>query len=212
MPRRKITPERKNEIIEGLYKCLASTGHEQVTIKDIARAANLSYGVIHYYFDSKKQIMLAVVDDFISRYGGLVQDRLTKAESAWDRLRIFITFAVERLILDPEASMFFLNLYQMAMNDEEIRSGAMSSYAYFRRAIRGILKYGIARGEFADVDVEKLAFLYAGCIEGMWLQMAMDPDLFDRETIETLLFETIASRIAKKDSGSEHGGTDTDVS
>ena len=197
MPRKIIAPERKKEIIAGLFKCLGNAGHEQVTIKDIAKAANLSHGVIHYYFDSKKDIMLALVEDFISRNESLMQDRLAKIESAWERLRAFISFAVERLVLDPETSMFFLNLYQMAMTDEEIRSGAMSTYAHFRRAIHELIEYGIARGEFAEVEPEKLAFFCVGCVEGIWLQMAMDPNLFDRETIESLLYEKIAAQIAK---------------
>ena len=189
MPRKIIAHERKKEIIAGLYTCLANTGHEQVTIKDIAKAADLSYGVIHYYFDSKKDIMLALVEDFVSNNEALMQDRLAKIESAWERLRAFIAFAVERLVLDPEASMFFLNLYQMAMTDEDIRAGAMSTYAHFRNGIREIVEYGVARGEFGGVRPERFAFYFVGCIEGMWLQVSMEPDLYDKRYIEKALCE-----------------------
>jgi AcrR family transcriptional regulator len=189
MARKKIAPERQKEIIAGLYKCLANAGHEQVSVKDIARAANLSRGVIHYYFDSKKDIMLALIEDFIGRNESLFQDIIEQIEPAWERLRAFISLSVERLVLDPEATMFFLNIYQMAMTDADIRAGAKSSYLHFRKAISNIVEYGTSRGEFVEVDPERFAFYLVGCLEGMWLQVSMDPELYDRETIENILCE-----------------------
>jgi AcrR family transcriptional regulator len=197
MARKKIAPERQKEIIAGLYKCLANAGHEQVSVKDIAKAANLSRGVIHYYFESKKDIMLALVEDFIGRNESLFQDVIQQIEPAWERLRAFISLSVERLVLDPEATMFFLNIYQMAMTDTDIREGAKSSYSHFRKAISDIVEYGISRGEFAPVDSELFAFYLAGCIEGMWLQVSMDPDLYDKGTIENILRENAHVKLLK---------------
>lgn len=197
MARKKIAPERKKEIIAGLYKCLANAGHEQVSVKDIAKAANVSRGVIHYYFDSKKDIMLALIEDFVGRNERLFQDVMHQIEPAGERLRAFISLSVERLVLDPEATMLFLNIYQMAMTDADIRDGAKSSYSHFRKAISNIVKYGISRGEFLDVDPERFAFYLAGCTEGMWLQMSMDPDLYDRETIENILYEHVRLELIK---------------
>ncbi len=203
MGRKKIAPERKKEIIGGLYKCLASTGHERVSVKDIAEAAGVSRGVIHYYFESKKDIMLAVVDDFIEGHENLFRDRLRPIDDPWERLRLFISLAVEHTVVDPEASMFFLNIYQMAMTDEDVRAGAMSSYAHFRGVVRQLVEYGISRGEFAEVDAEKFAFLLIGCMEGMWLQVAMNPALFDGAEIEKLVYEAAVSQLARRKSEHE---------
>jgi AcrR family transcriptional regulator len=198
MSRKKIAPERKKEIIDGFYKCLANTGHEQVTIKDIAKAADLSHGVIHYYFDSKKDIMLAVVQDFIERTADLMKERMLPLGSAWERLEAFVSYSVERLVLDREVSMFFLNFYQMAMTDADIRSGAVLSYSHFRGIVCGIAEYGIERGEFALADdgAEEFAFYFVSCIEGMWLQLSMDPTLFSKEEIERILMENARRRLS----------------
>ena len=200
MGRKKIAPERKKEIIAGLYKCLASTGHEQVSVKDIAEAAGVSRGVIHYYFESKKDIMLAVVDDFVEGHENLFRDRLKPVDDPWERLRLFISLAVEHTVVDPEATMFFLNIYQMAMTDEDVRAGTRASYAHFRDVIRLLVEYGVARGEFAKVDAERFAFYLVGCMEGMWLQLAMNPGLFDGAEIETLVYDTAVSQLAIKHS------------
>ena len=203
MGRKKIAPERKKEIIGGLYKCLANTGHEQVSVKDIAEAAGVSRGVIHYYFESKKDIMLAVVDDFIEGHETIFRDGLKPIEDPWERLRLFISLAVEHTVVDPEASMFFLNMYQMAMTDEDVRAGAVSSYSHFRGVVRKLVEYGISRGEFAKVDTERFAFLLIGCMEGMWLQVAMNPALFDAAEIESLVYEAAVSQLARRKSEHE---------
>ncbi len=200
MGRKKIAPERKKEIIAGLYKCLANKGHEQVSVKDIAEAAGVSRGVIHYYFESKKDIMLAVVDDFIEGHETLFRGRLQPIEDPWERLRLFISLAVEHTVVDPEATMFFLNIYQMAMTDEDVRVGTKASYAHFRGVVRLLIEYGVSRGEFEKVDAEKLAFYLIGCMEGMWLQVAMDPGLFDAEEIEKLVYESAVSQLAREQS------------
>lgn len=198
MARKKIAPERKKEIVAGLYKCLANTGHEQVTIKDIAKAANLSYGSLHYYFDSKKSIMFAVVEEFAQSHEKLFEEHVRRVESAWEQIRLGLSFAVEHFVVDPEASAFFLNLYQMALSDQEMRNVAVGIFGRLRSIFREVIEYGISRGEFIDVDPEISAFLLTGCFEGMWIQVAMDPDLYGREEIENILFETARRHLNPK--------------
>jgi hypothetical protein len=141
--------------------------------------------------------VLAVVEDFIERTADLMKERMLSLGSAWERLEAFVSYSVERLVLDREVSMFFLNFYQMAMTDEDIRSGAVLSYSHFRGIVCGIAEYGIERGEFALADdgAEEFAFYFVSCIEGMWLQLAMDPTLFSREEIERILMENARGRL-----------------
>ena len=54
------------------------------------------------------------------------------------------------------------------------------------------LGIGAALGEPSE-----FAFYFTGCIEGMWIQMAMDKDLFDKETIVDILHENAYIHLAK---------------
>lgn len=62
MANKNIQKERKKQIIEALHNCLLEKTYYETTIKDIAKKAGLNHGVLHYYFESKEQILLDYVD------------------------------------------------------------------------------------------------------------------------------------------------------
>lgn len=62
MANKNIQKERKRQIIKALHSCLLEKTYYETTIKDIAQKAGLNHGVLHYYFESKEQILLEYVD------------------------------------------------------------------------------------------------------------------------------------------------------
>ena len=54
--------ERREEIITGLMRAMASHGYRGATIGKIARAARLAPGLVHHYFRSKQEILVALVE------------------------------------------------------------------------------------------------------------------------------------------------------
>lgn len=52
---------RRAQIIDGLATCLQEHSYENTSVKMIAAAAGLAPGLIHYYFKSKDEILLAFV-------------------------------------------------------------------------------------------------------------------------------------------------------
>lgn len=198
MPRKKITNQRRKQILDGLFECLARGGHEQITIKDIANAASVSYGVMHYYFKSKKEIVFAFVEDYVRRQEEILRDLGAPDDPSWERLKKTLLFLVEKFIFDQKVDRVFLNLYQMASNDEDIRRCMKKSYQHFRKAIRDIIEYGISQGEFARVNPEKSALLFVGCVEGLFLQVAMDPALSNKKAVFDLLYENASLQLDPK--------------
>lgn len=63
MPRPSNTEERRAQIIAGMLKAVAEHGYEKASIQRIAAAAGLSSGLIHYHFESKQAILLALLEE-----------------------------------------------------------------------------------------------------------------------------------------------------
>lgn len=61
MPRATNTEERRGQIVNGLAQVMASKGYEGASVHAIAKAANLSPGLVHYHFKRKLEILLALV-------------------------------------------------------------------------------------------------------------------------------------------------------
>ena len=61
VPRPSNTQKRRAQIVDGMLTVMAATGYTGASIQAIARAAELSPGLLHYHFSSKEQILLAVL-------------------------------------------------------------------------------------------------------------------------------------------------------
>lgn len=198
MTRKRVAHQRREEIIKAFYTCLGRTGHDQVTVKEITKAAGLSYGALHYYFKNKRDIIIAVVDDYVERTGRRIQERVMYIESPWEMFRVFISLAVDLIILDDESSRFYLNVYQMSINDEGIRERITRGDRILRNAIAWIVEYGISKHEFLEVDSKVFGSFMASCILGMWIQTINEPSLFTREAAENLLYEVARNHLDPK--------------
>lgn len=67
MGRNKNTAQRRAEIVEGLLDVMSSAGYSGASVQSIARAANLTPGLLHYHFGSKQAILLALLDTLAER-------------------------------------------------------------------------------------------------------------------------------------------------
>ncbi len=54
--------QRRAQIVEGLRQVMAQHGYTGATIGAIARAAGLAPGLVHYHFQSKREILVALTD------------------------------------------------------------------------------------------------------------------------------------------------------
>ena len=91
---------RQRQIVRGLMRAMAKQGYAGAPISAIAREAGLTPGLVHYYFESKREILLAVLRAIhataIERY----EQRLARAgDDPWKRL-----FALTDALLEDASS------------------------------------------------------------------------------------------------------------
>jgi len=65
------TAQRREEIVGGLLRVMAAQGYGGATIAQIAEEAGLPSGIVHYHFESKKEILVAV----LGRLSRVVRER-----------------------------------------------------------------------------------------------------------------------------------------
>ncbi|TGV30769.1 TetR family transcriptional regulator [Mesorhizobium sp. M00.F.Ca.ET.186.01.1.1] len=54
-------------LIEQATACLAEKGYANVSLRDIAKESGVSLGILHYYFASKEDLLLAVIASYKAR-------------------------------------------------------------------------------------------------------------------------------------------------
>src|SRR6187431_1209340 len=74
---RRLDPaERRNQILDAANELFAERGYEDVLVEDIARAADVTRGLVHHYFGGRKEVFIALVE----RLGALREDQLRAPE------------------------------------------------------------------------------------------------------------------------------------
>lgn len=101
MGRPSNTKERRAQIIDALLSTMAKEGYERATVNAIAREANLAPGLVHYHFTNKQEILVALVEQLVTRLDERVEARL---EGASDAPRAKLYAVVDAYVaLGPEA-------------------------------------------------------------------------------------------------------------
>lgn len=78
MPRPSNTEERRQQIVEGLMRVMATSGYGGATIPLIAQAAGLSTGLVHYHFDTKQSILIELIKYLATKVNTRAQTRAVK--------------------------------------------------------------------------------------------------------------------------------------
>jgi len=195
MPRKSIAPQRRKQIINALFRCLADKGHESVTVKDIAKKANLHYGVIHYYFKSKDDIVSALSESIVTKYDRLLVEHTQSARSASEKVEAALDFLVDEFIFNRRLNRVFYNLVQMAFEHKTVRSALRKQLRAYRNRIAEVVEDGIQNGEFASHDAAESARLMVALIEGMALQWVIEPKALNRDEVRKLIGGAIGRRL-----------------
>ncbi|XXF80068.1 TetR/AcrR family transcriptional regulator [Myxococcaceae bacterium GXIMD 01537] len=124
MGRPSNTEERRQQIVDGLLRVMAERGYERASIQEIARAAGLSPGLVHYHFEDKQEILLTLVEQLSSRGRARVQARLGRAgPSARAQVDAFIdAFLATGADADPAAVAGWVTISAEAIRQPEVRA------------------------------------------------------------------------------------------
>jgi AcrR family transcriptional regulator len=162
---RTIPEETYEALMEATYRALCEHGYDDLTMRDIAAEFEKSRALVHYHYDSKADLLAAVLEWMVDRYEAYVFDELSEEDGPRETLETFVDVVLYGPD-DPEFDhwAFFTALLEFrsrAHRDERIREAVVRGYDRTIDVIRAMLEDGIARGAFREVDTEAAAhFLF----------------------------------------------------
>ena len=166
MGRPSNTDERRAQIVRGKRQVLAKVGYERASIADVARAANLSAGLVHYHFNNKLEILEVLVHDLLAERARLLEQKLSGAKKPLDA---FIEHHLHPgKDADPEALACWIVLTAEALREPKIKHAlALGLHETIGKA-EAILREGIEAKVFKKVDVGAAAAALVALIQGYY--------------------------------------------
>jgi AcrR family transcriptional regulator len=144
---------KKGEILDAATRVFAAKGFSSATTKDIANEADIGESTLYNYFDSKREIMLAILDEYKKLFDADFQEA-----TALPSREAFVELVDRTIDLFTSRVFFMRTLIAEAWIDNDI----LENYASVRlRQISGILQdffsKEIKAGIFKPIDPQLAA-------------------------------------------------------
>lgn len=153
-------------ILEKCQLLFSEMGFKQVTMKDICEATELSRGGLYSHFSSTGEVFKALLEKISGEDEFDIEEEIKKGVSAVDILNSSLT-RMRKEIEHPEDSLSIAIYEYSQMNDSEeivlLNKRAEEKWSK-------LIRYGISRGEFRQVDVKETVSVILYSYQGirMW--------------------------------------------
>jgi len=198
MDKDKVAEERRSQILEAALRCFAQKGYHQTTMDDIVEESGLSKGTLYWYYESKREIFLSVVEKWLGEWGRSLQGSLSPQDPPAEKLRKLNQAMIRSGLELRDLLPVVMEFWSHATQDETIKEMLRVMFEEYGSLIRGIIQEGITKGEFREADVHHLASILVAAYDGLLFQWVLNPETFPWPETATTLIETFLASMAKK--------------
>ena len=171
--------ETRKRILESAAQVFAAKGFHNAAVDDIVKASGTSKGAVYFYFESKDQIFLCLVEDYASILAYEIQTAVQRGRG----LVAQIEGAIVTLV---QSFQRHRNLAKIVLIDSfsvgpEFQGKRMALKAMLVEVLRGYLDRAVEDGKIAPQDTETAAYVWLGAISEVvlrWLNTGK-PDPLD---------------------------------
>jgi AcrR family transcriptional regulator len=190
--------QRRSQLIRAAYKVVGQKGYYDFTIRDIAREAGLSTGLVHYYFKNREDLLINLLKEMNANLKHYLNKALSELEDPRDKLLVFCDQAFN--LMDREKAYFsvLIDFWGQINHNNRIRQANIKLFQSYRDEIAAILKEGAAKDVFMVVDVKFTSVIIISLIQGTIIQYVIDNAAFDYREYTGRIKEQILSIVMKR--------------
>ncbi|MBS1683587.1 MAG: TetR/AcrR family transcriptional regulator [Bacteroidetes bacterium] len=202
--------DKKAAILIEAEKLFAEMDFDAVSVRDLAKAANVNIAMISYYFGSKEKLFEELIISRMANSQTTIQSIATDpALSSIDKLMAVVDFYTDRLMNNPNVHRM-INRELSSSNRPELRELLISKIETNKTYIGKMLEEGKANGTFReDADMGLVMINLFACIQYIvgspyysckMLDVPTEAQLFDpefRKRIKTYFKELFSHYLLK---------------
>jgi TetR/AcrR family transcriptional repressor of bet genes len=171
---------RREQIVSAAYQLARRGGLRAITIRDVARKAEISTGLVVFHFRTKERVLLALLDHVLATTITLaVGPEIEILADPLDRLIALLRQEMARLSAEPQHNRLFFEFWNEGMWNRAVRVRMQRELDRYRAAFRPMAAEVIASDplRFAGTTAESLAAVAVSFIKGCAVQSMVEPQL-----------------------------------
>ena len=183
--------EKRRTIIAGAIQAFEQEGYERASMDLVAELAGASKRTVYNHFESKKELLWAVVGELLAGQVERTQIPYSKTESLESQLGRFVDAEIF-LVTDPDRLSVIRLLTSIFVQNEALREDANKGEHCKSDHLTAWLRAAIQDDRIKTDDPELATKIFCGLVEGMITFPALCGTLFDNDDLKPLKDELIA--------------------
>lgn len=192
MPRPNVRSERVPQILQAAETVFARNGIAQTRVEDIALEAKLSKASLYLYFDSKDEIVEALLQRFFEAGFVELEQLVQGKQTVHKRLNKWSRHWAAQVQNHAALLSISFEFQAAAVRQSATRAVMQRYYRQYTAHMTRLIEQGVANGEFRPVDAGQTAIALMALLEGLLVLWAVDGSSLDlaraaEQSIEALV-------------------------
>lgn len=167
---------RRRQFIDAAWRCAAIKGYRDMTVDDVCAEARLSKGAFYGYFDQKRDLLIALLQDDAADLDALLEEQDASLRAV-AKLRAYARAVLKRSE-EPGRVQLRADLWTAMLTEKDVRSAFADSVQRRRVKLRRWIEQGVATGEVAEIPANALASILLALADGLLLHASIAPTAF----------------------------------
>ena len=195
LARHELAPTAER-IIKAARRILVKKGYPSLTMQEIEKESGVNRALVYYYFGSKAGLVEALVETLFEDPAFGYSDDVVQAPEGEQRRKALLAW-LRRIVRDRRSGRLLYELLPHFLRSRRLRMHVAGLYGAYRDFDGRCLASGVSGVD--QSDRESLGALSVAVVEGLGIQLAVDPHGFDEGGAYALWEEMVAAHLATKE-------------
>lgn len=173
MPRPSVEIERREQILAAACVVLADRGLQAFRVSDVAGQAGVSGGTVHYYFDSKQDVIAAAFEYNFAHSLDRRADLLDADRPPLEQLRQVVSSYLPSGVESQRAWRVWAELWAEGMRDKNLQEVNARLYGQWRNIVADLIRAAQQEGTARETDATTAADMLVAMVDGLAIQVLL---------------------------------------
>lgn len=204
-----LVEARKAAVLDTAEGLLAVHGFDALRLRDVAKAAGVSVGLIQHYFTTRDELLRETMRTASQRRA----QQWTRLANGHEQAREKLTALLEGALNDRHRCVIWLETCAAASRHTELIPDVQRTQDAWRAVMRTAIQAGVADKDFNPaIPVEDIVNLLVSLIDGLMLATATEPSVPGDREHRVKLLRDAAQRLLREGEGRPHSKPESDPS
>jgi AcrR family transcriptional regulator len=189
-----MSKEIDKKILDATMKVVSREKISGTRMHMIAKEADMSQANLHYYFSTKNDLMIALLDDIQEKFSDDRKDYINiENKTVAENIKGFFKQKKNEILYNKEKDYLQFDYWVQGTVNDEIREKFQNTFNIWRDSISEVLSKGKFKDDISESKRAAVPFIIVSLMLGASMQYLIDEGKFSLEEyfdiVEKMLFD-----------------------